>query len=262
MAIKANFTAGLLSVTGDNGGDDHYGQPRRGRTTFSSTAERYPFRETPTDARQHHRNRCVRRERQRHDLARQRSAARRASAAHRTSVRRQRQRHPQRRRRQRHPRSAATATTRSLAVKATTWRSSAPATTRSSGIRATAMTWSRAAAASTRSTSAAPIDSRRDLQHRSPTAPGRAFNRRQRHHRSQRCRAHSVRGSGPARRQHHDQRSDRNRREAGRHRPGGRRPDGGGDGQVDTVTSTRPTAKRSRSPTTTAWSRCRVWPAP
>ena len=27
-------------------------------------------------------------------------------------------------------------------------------------------------------------------------------------------------------------------------------------------TSTRPTATRSRSPTTTAWSRCRVWPAP
>ena len=26
-------------------------------------------------------------------------------------------------------------------------------------------------------------------------------------------------------------------------------------------TSTRPTATRSRSPTTTAWSRCRVWPA-
>ena len=44
----------------------------------------------------------------------------------------------------------------------------------------------------------------------------------QRHHRSHRCRAHSVRGSGPALRQHHDQRSDRNRREAGRHRPGRR----------------------------------------
>ena len=48
--------------------------------------------------------------------------------------------------------------------------------------------------------------------------------RRRRHRRSRRCRAHQVRDCGPQRGPRHDQRSDRNRREAGRHRPGsGRR---------------------------------------
>ena len=36
----------------------------------------------------------------------------------------------------------------------------------------------------------------------------------------------------------------------------------GGDGTRTPFPSTRPTARRSRSPTTTAWSRCRAWPAP
>ena len=89
------------------------------------------------------------------------------------------------------------------------------------------MTWSRAASRlrHARLPRRRPRPSRRDIQHRRPTAPGRTLfsTSRQRHHRSHRCRAHSVRGSGPARRQHHDQRSDRNRREAGRHRPGGGR---------------------------------------
>ena len=46
MAIKANFTAGLLSVTGDNG-DDAITVTRdaAGQIVINGTAKRYPFRE-------------------------------------------------------------------------------------------------------------------------------------------------------------------------------------------------------------------------
>ena len=36
---------------------------------------------------------------------------------------------------------------------------------------------------------------------------------------------------------------------------------GADDQAADTVSINRPTATRSRPPTKTAWSRCRVWPA-
>jgi hypothetical protein len=77
---------------------------------------------------------------------------------------------------------------------------------------------------------------RREHQHLGQRLPGAVLPyRRQRHHGSQQCRAHPIRGCGPARRPHHDQRSDRNQREAGRHRPGrwgGRRRR---CGQIDTI---------------------------
>ena len=133
MAIKANFTAGLLSVIGDNGDDtitvnrDAAGQilinggaisVQGDQPTLVNTKEIDVFGGNGNDT-----------------ISLDNVAPPAGQALpHRTSVRRQRQRHPHRRRRQRHPRSAATATTRSLAVKAPTRRSSAPATTRSSGI--------------------------------------------------------------------------------------------------------------------------------
>ena len=173
--------------------------------------------------------------------------------------RRQRQRHPQRRRRQRHPQRRPAATTRSWAVKAPTRRSSAPATTCSSGIRATAMTRSTAAAASTRSTSSANTTAR----------PSASI--------GQRLRGEFIRAGGnigltgveriqfEAQGQHADNITINDLTGTGVEQVA--IDVGAGAGSAGAMvrwtrfTSTRPTATRSRSPTKTAWSRCRVWPA-
>ncbi len=142
---------------------------------------------------------CVRRERRRHDLARQRSAARRQALPPAISCSAATATTPSTAATATTPSTAATATTRSSAVKAPTRRSSAPATTRSSGIRATAMTWSRAASRLRH----ARLQRQRQLAGETfsidrPTAPGRRSPvPRQRHHGSHQCRAHPVRGSGP-----------------------------------------------------------------
>ena len=76
MAIKASFTrTGVLAETGDNL-DNTITTSRNaaGQIFVNSGADIH--RRRPTDGRQHHRNRGVRRERRRHDLARQRSAPR------------------------------------------------------------------------------------------------------------------------------------------------------------------------------------------
>ena len=171
MAIKANFTAGLLSITGDNGDDtiavsrDAAGQilinggaisVQGDQPTLVNTTEIDVFGGNGNDTisldnvAPPQGKRCPP-----HTCSA--ATARTPSSAAPATI----------------PSSAAPATTRSLAVKAPTRRSSAPATTRSSGIRATAMTWSRAAAASTRSTSSAPIDQLARHSASIPTAPGR-----------------------------------------------------------------------------------------
>ena len=46
MAIKANFNAGLLSVTGDNGDDAiTVNRDAAGQIVINGNGERYPFRE-------------------------------------------------------------------------------------------------------------------------------------------------------------------------------------------------------------------------